>query len=329
MRVTREILLNLARENTAKFAAKDRGLVCVYLVGSLLRTDEPFLGGVTDIDLIFVHDRPVITSREIVRINADVHLDIAHYHQDDFTPARKLRLSPWIGGALDFGAVSLHDPDHWFDQMRSTVVSQFWAPANVAARSRVFLAASRRNWQDLQDGVIPQGIKRVAAFLDSIRGAANSVAVISGMPLPVRRLFLEFPERAQEAGLPDLTGDLVSLFTSDAVADEMWKPWLESLTGAFEALKEVKAIPPGIHPNRRNYFEKAITILTEERPAAAAWILLDVWTRLCTVLPKSSSSLKEWQVFCRQLGLDAKSLSKRLGAIDALLDQIEIMIEGV
>jgi predicted nucleotidyltransferase len=46
MRVTREILLNLARENTAKFAAKDRGLVCVYLVGSLLRTDEPFLGGV-------------------------------------------------------------------------------------------------------------------------------------------------------------------------------------------------------------------------------------------------------------------------------------------
>jgi predicted nucleotidyltransferase len=89
MRITRDLLLNLARENAAKFAAKDRGLVCVYLTGSLLRTDEPFIGGVTDIDLICVHDRPVNAPREIVRINADVHLDIAHYAQEDFTPARK------------------------------------------------------------------------------------------------------------------------------------------------------------------------------------------------------------------------------------------------
>jgi hypothetical protein len=129
MRVTRDILLNLAKENAAKLTSKDRGLVCVYLTGSLLHQD-PFIGGVTDIDLICVHDRPVANCREIVRINADVHQDIAHYPQETFSPARKLRLDPWIGGALDLGAISLQDSTHWFDLTRSTAISQFWQPAN-------------------------------------------------------------------------------------------------------------------------------------------------------------------------------------------------------
>ena len=329
MRITRDILLNLARENAAKFAAKDRGLVCIYLTGSLIRTDEPFIGGVTDIDLICVHDRPITAPREIVRINSDVHLDIAHYTQDDFNPARKLRLDPWIGGALDFGAVSLQDSEHWFDLMRSNVVSQFWAPANVASRSQSFLKTARRNWQDLEEGNIPQGIKRISSLLDAIRATANSVAVINGMPLPVRRLFLELPERAQQVGLPDLTGDLVGLFTSEMVNDDQWKPWLTSLTAAFEALKEVKTYPLSIHPNRRNYFEKAISIMSEARPASAVWVLLDIWTMLASVLPKASTPYKEWQTFIRQLNLDAKTLPSRLEALDGILDQIEEVVEGL
>jgi len=329
MRITRDILLNLAREHAAKFSARDRGLVCVYLTGSLLRTDEPFIGGVTDIDLICVHDRPVDAPREIVRINADVHLDIAHYTQEDFSPARKLRLDPWIGGALDLGAVSLQDSEHWFDLMRSTAISQYWQPSNVVARCRGFLKTARRNWQELEDGSIPQGIKRISAFLDAIRATANAVAVISGMPLPVRRLFLELPERAQQVDLPDLTGELIGLFTSDVVSDDQWKPWLASLTAGFNALKEAKAVPPSIHPNRRNYFEKAIAIMSEVRPAAAVWVLLDVWTMIASVLPKSSDPYKEWQTFSHQLKLDAKTLPTRLNALDGILDQVEETVDNL
>ena len=51
MRITRDILLNQARENAAKLAQKDRGMICIYLAGSLLRED-PLIGGITDIDLI-------------------------------------------------------------------------------------------------------------------------------------------------------------------------------------------------------------------------------------------------------------------------------------
>lgn len=328
MRITRETLLNLAHDNAAKLSAKDRGLVCVYLTGSLLKP-VPFIGGVTDIDLVCVHDRPVKVSREIIRINADVHLDIAHYTQEDFAPARKLRLDPWIGGSLDAGAYYLQDSNHWFDQTRSTAIAQFWLPVNVAARSKSFLTAARQNWQALEEGTLPQGIKRLQTFLNAIRETANAAAVLSGMPLTIRRLFIDLPERAENAGLPDLTGTLVHLFTGDGITDDSFTPWLAGLSNAFEALKSAKTIPPSVHPNRRNYFEKAIYAMAEERPAAAIWVLLDVWTMAAANLPKSDAPYKEWQTFCHQLQLDGKSISARLAALDAVIDQLEETIEGL
>ncbi|MBA4385105.1 MAG: hypothetical protein C0410_10255 [Anaerolinea sp.] len=328
MRVTRDTLLNLARENAAKLTAKDRGLVCVYLTGSLLRPD-PFIGGITDIDLICVHDRPITASREIVRITSDVHLDIAHYPQEAFSPARKLRIDPWIGGALELGAISLQDSTHWFDLTRSSAISQYWQTANVSARCRYFLDSARQDWQALVDGSLPQGIKRMQAFLNAVRNTANAAATLSGMPLTVRRLFIDLPERAEKAGIPDLTGDLVQLFTSAEVTDESWQPWLAGLNSSFEELKPSKTIPPSINPNRRSYYEKAIVALSEERPAAAVWVLLDVWTMAATQLSKAEAPYKEWQEFCHQLKLESKTLSARLEALDSVLDMVEETIESL
>jgi hypothetical protein len=326
MRITRETLLNLAREHSAKLSSKDRGLVCVYLTGSLLK-DDPFIGGITDIDLVCVHDRTVSVPREIVRINADVHLDIAHYTQESFAPARKLRLDPWIGGALESAALSLQDSTHWFDLTRSTAVSQFLQPANVAGRSQKFLGLARQNWQALVDGTIPQGIKRVLALLDVVRFTANAVAVLNGMPLPLRRMFIDLPGRATAAGLPNLTGELVGAFTSEDVTDEHWAPWMTGLGAAFESLANLPTFPASIHPNRRNYFEKAIHSLQEERPAAAVWILLDVWTMAAAALPKADPVYKEWQTLCHTLRLESKHFPTRLEALDSALDQVEEVVD--
>lgn len=326
MRITRESLLHLAREHAAKLSAKDRGLVCVYLTGSLLKED-PFIGGVTDIDLVCVHDRAITAPREIVRVNADVHLDIAHYTLDTFAPARKLRLDPWIGGALESTALSLQDSTHWFDLTRSTAVSQFWQPANVAGRSRRFLGTARQNWQALIDGTIPQGIKRTQALLEAIRCAANAVAVLTGMPLPPRRLFIDLPGRAAAVDLPGLTGDLVGLFTSEDVTDEHWDPWKAGLSAAFDSLAAAPSVPASVHPNRRNYFEKAIRSLQEERPAAAVWILLDVWTMAAAALSKSDPVYKDWQSFCHTLRLESKHFPDRLDALDSALDQVEEAVD--
>ncbi|HZW05247.1 MAG TPA: hypothetical protein VFF68_15045, partial [Anaerolineaceae bacterium] len=67
MRITRDHLLKIAREMAEQRARRNRGLVCIYLTGSLL-TDAPLLGGTADIDLILIHNSEPAYPREVVRI---------------------------------------------------------------------------------------------------------------------------------------------------------------------------------------------------------------------------------------------------------------------
>jgi hypothetical protein len=327
MRITRDLLLNLARENASKLAAKDRSLVCVYLVGSLLRED-PFLGGVTDIDLVCVHDRPVKQEREIVRINADVHLDITHLTQTFFDHPRSLRTDPWTGGALDSGPLVLVDPLHWFDFTRASATAQFWKSENVLARVNSFAARARQTWQQLVDDALPQGIKRTHAFVEALNDSVNAIACFNGTPLSTRRLLLELPERALKADLPDLTGTFVSLFTSEAFNDESWTTWVPQWLGSLDALKPLAEAPLDLCLTRRNYYEKAAASLATDRPAAALWIMLRTWTQAAAVLPKSGQPYKDWQAFTRALELDSRSLHQRIEGLDALLDSVESCIEA-
>lgn len=322
MRVTRDILLNLARENAAKLTAKDRGIACVFIAGSLLEKD-PFLGGVTDIDLFCIHDRPVTTPREIIRITADVHLDVAHYQQEDFTPARKLRTEPWLGSIVTRGPLVLHDSLHWFDFIRSTAAAQFNAPDNAAERVRFFLAPARLGWQALTDEAIPQGSKRTMALLEVIRNTANAAAVFTGTPLPVRRLFLDLPERCHKAGLEEVAGSLVQSFTNDSVTDDHWSGWFTGWESAYDHLNQLGKAPAPLNLTRKNYYLKSIKALSEERPAAALWTLLFTWSRMAADLPKTDAPFKSWQDLMKQLTLDSKNLPARLELLDGALDRVE------
>lgn len=326
MRVTRDILLNLARENVAKMTAKDRGIACVFIAGSLLNKD-PFLGGITDIDLFCIHDRQVATTREIIRINADVHLDVAHYEQEFFMPARKLRTDPWLGSILARGPLMLQDSLHWFDFVRSTATSQFNHPENIAERVRTFLAPARLTWQALVDETIPQGIKRTEALLEVIRNAANAAAVMSGAPLPMRRLFIELPDRCTASGLTELAGNLVQSFTNESVTDENWGEWFIGWESAYDQLNEIGKAPVTLNLTRKNYYLKAIKGLAEERPAAAVWTLLFTWTRMAALLPKADAPYKTWQALTKQLTLDTRSIPGRLELLDTSLDSIEEALE--
>ena len=53
MRVTRESLIRIAKETAQERAYNDKNIIAAYLIGSLL-TEDPLLGGVTDIDLVLV-----------------------------------------------------------------------------------------------------------------------------------------------------------------------------------------------------------------------------------------------------------------------------------
>ncbi len=326
MRVTRDILLNLARENAAKMTVKDRGIACVFIAGSLLDKD-PFLGGVTDIDLFCVHDRPVTARREIIRINADVHLDVAHYEQDDFAPARKLRTEPWLGSIVARGPLVLHDSLHWFDFIRSTGTAQFNSPENIAERVRTFLSPARLGWQALVDETLPQGNKRTLALLEVIRSTANAAAVMTGAPLPVRRLFYDLPDRCRNAGLDEVAGSLVQSFTNESVTDDNWGGWFTGWESAYDQLNQLGKAPASLNLTRKNYYLKSMKALAEERPAAALWALLFTWTRMATDLPKTDAPFKAWQDLVKQLTLDTKNIPARLELLDSALDRIEEALE--
>jgi len=326
MRITRDLLLSLARDNAAKMAARDRSLVCAYIVGSLLRED-PFLGEVTDIDLVCVHDKEIKQSREIVRVNADIHLDVTHLPQSLFEDTQTLRADPWIGGTLDESPLALRDAQHWFDFTRATITGSFWKPEYVMARVNSFAGRARQTWQLLADDGLPQGIKRTEAYLNTLNDAINAVACINGAPLTTRRILLDLPERAYALDMPDLAAGLIYQYTNDAFTEENWAAWMPQWQASFDAMAAVKAAPLDVIPTRKNYYWKAASGFAEEHPAGALWIMLRTWTQMAAVLPKSEQPYKDWLAFTRVLELDSRGLPGRLESLDQLLESVELTVE--
>jgi predicted nucleotidyltransferase len=64
MRITKESMLRLARDTAAIRANEDHSIVCIYVTGSVV-TEDPFIGGTTDIDLFIVHAGQPVVSREV------------------------------------------------------------------------------------------------------------------------------------------------------------------------------------------------------------------------------------------------------------------------
>lgn len=326
MRITRETLINQARENAKQLTSKDRGIICIYVSGSLLM-DDPFIGGVTDIDLICVHDRPVKVRREVLRLSPEISLDLAHYEQEEFEPARKLRTHAWIGGWLENVPLVLHDPLRWYDFMRASATAQFWKVELIAARVRSFLVPARKAWADLQEDAIPQGIKRTAAYLDALRDLANAVACFSGAPIAERRLVHDLPARAAAAGMRDLSADFVNLFTISEFSDETFAAWADAYHQLFDTLKDSPNAPVSMPLFRRSYYEKALRALYPANPAGALWLLLYTWTRAAAALPRTEQPFKDWMAVSRQLEMDGKGINARLDALDHLLDTVEEAVD--
>ncbi|MGB8253336.1 MAG: hypothetical protein WCF08_08970, partial [Anaerolineaceae bacterium] len=96
MHITRDLLINAARDFVTSSVKADRSIAAVYLTGSLL-TDTPLLGGTTDIDLVFVHDRLPVVPREIHRFTDEITLDLYHHNQVIYEQPRLLRVDPTLG----------------------------------------------------------------------------------------------------------------------------------------------------------------------------------------------------------------------------------------
>lgn len=322
MRLTRDLLMRLARNTSEQRVRAERSLVCVYLVGSLLQ-EEPLLGGTTDIDLIFVHSSQPPAGREIVRYNDDVHIDIAHFSMLIFNQTRQLRVHPWLGPFLCENPVLLHDTQHWFEFTQASVCAQFRRPDNVMKRARPLAETARQSWMELQSNCRKAGPQQLMTYLDILEKAANAIATLSGTPLTERRLLLTYPQRAERIGRPGLAAGLVDLILDRPISGDEWVKFLSSSRNAFEAASEQEGRPARLHPSRQAYYLRAAEVMQDDHPPAALWLLLRAWTLALCYLPENKPLLKSWQAACNALDLSGDGFQRRIAALDAYLDGVE------
>jgi predicted nucleotidyltransferase len=329
MRVSRESLIRIAKENAQERAYNNHEIIAAYLTGSLVSADvDPMIGGTADIDLVFVHANPPGVRREIVKLTADFHLDISHRSRSEFKSPRDLRADPWLGYEL-YDPMLLYEREKFFEFVQAGLRAgfEFGAPALTLLRCRKLLAEARKDWIDLMDvDETKVGPREVSQYLHSVQNAANAIVVLSNPPSQDRRLLLDFPSRAQAAEKPEITGALLSLIGINQFDANILSSWLPDWEQSFLAAAEHPKVDLRVHAARLNYYEKAMqAILEGDMPVAALWPMLLTWTLSTEALVDSAH--EKWDGACKHLGLAGKEFVNKAEALDHFIDTVEVYLD--
>ena len=329
MRVTHESLIRIARETSTERSYHDRSIVAAYLTGSLVGDADPMLGGTTDIDLVLVHGTPPATSREIVKLTPDFHIDIHHRTKAEFRSPRELRADPSLGYEM-YDPMLLSEREKFFEFVQAGLRAgtEFHAPSMVLTRCRKLWNDARRGWIDLSDIGAGAGPLHVLQFLRAVASAANAVAELTGGPLAERRFLLAFPARAEAAERPEFTEALFNLLGASQVDTAALSAWLPAWVADFLAAAQDARVDPAIHAARQNYYEKGVqALLAGDTPLTAIWPLIHTWTLAAQVLDPVPGS--PWRAACRKLDLIGPNFEQRVSALDSFLDQIEVRLDEI
>jgi hypothetical protein len=327
MRITRDILLKAARTVVQQRTMRDKHILCVYLTGSII-DDLPLLGGTADIDLVFVHDQPPAQPREIIRLTPDVHLDLAHHDQSIYNQPRELRIDPWIGSYLLKDPIVLHGTQHWFEYIQSTVRASFYQPETVLKRAFPLTEKARQVWLDFQLDPQNPDPERVWAYLQALEMAANSLAVLEGVPLTERRFLLQFPQRVADLGYPGMAAGLIDLIAPQMPSTETIEKWVVDWKSTLTKIGQDPDCPIHLSSIRHGYYTRAVEALITDEPAAALWILLHTWTRAILSCQTDTDSLENWSACLTELGIYGEHFQNCMNNFDQFLDQVEEIIEG-
>jgi hypothetical protein len=325
MRITRETLIRIAKETAQKRALSDPGLVAAYLTGSL-RTENPFLGHATDVDIVFVHTEQPKVRREILPLTPEIHLDIVHNPRSDYDKPKKLRVHPWLGPEL-YDPLPLYVTQHFFEFVQAGVRDKYNESANILARSRSLAENARQAWSGLQLSRA-SGPELLQTYLTSIHLAANAVALLTGGPLAERRFLLQFPARADAAGQPDLAAKLLGLLGANPVDAATLMGFLPEWERTFIEAANSSTVERNIAAPRLGYYKLAFeSMLASEMPQAVVWPLILTWTQCVSALPPMWRV--RWKSACETLGLEGDALEEKLDGLDHFLDAIEEMLENM
>ena len=326
MKFTPEILRRHAEVLVEKQTKGNRSIVAAYLRGSLLY-GSPLMGRAGDIDLVFIHNSPPLNERQIIRLTPEIHFDIVHHDEVLYQTPRKLRLDPWMGPTLQ-DAVPLHDPRHIVDYTQSGVRSNFFYPENIQARAKPLLDSSRQFWLDRQISPPQEMTAEFPAFLNALEAAVNAVALLSGPPLPIRRLGIDFPQRAANLNAAGLAIAFDHLLGSVALTTETLQSWIKSWQKAMDYLKSQPETLPFLI-EEQTYFQSAFDqIVSGSKPGAALWPLLVTWTRIISAFPNETQLQVPWIKTLTALGFAGKDYQTKIEAFDSFLEMCETLVLG-
>jgi len=326
MRFTPEILRKHTQLLVDRETKNNRGILAAYLRGSLLY-GSPLLGGAGDIDLVFIHSYPPEKTNEIRQLTPEIQFDIEHHDQLLYQSPRDLRVDPWLGPALH-DAVPLYDPRHFLDYTQAGVRSNFSFLENILARTRPLIEDARQFWMDRQVKSPQSIIVEIPAFLDALNKTLNAVALLTGPPLPIRRLGILFPEKAALAGAPGLAIAFTHLLGGISVSKKILQDWLSHWDIALKSLQE-NIVPTPLLFQRKIYFQAALeAILKGSKPTDALWPLLITWTEAIAAQPDQLQLQPAWKKALTTLGFAGKDYQVRLAAFDGYLDTCESLIFG-
>lgn len=328
MRITQELLHNFGKQSVEARRRSEPDLLAAYLTGSLL-DEDPLLGGTTDIDLVLIHKYQIPVERETEAVTAEVSLDIFHKLKDDYDQHRTLRHNPWMGYPLTRSQILLFDTGHWLEFIQAGVAADFHRSDNVLVRVTGLAEAARESWFGLQSTSEVSHQEWLDLYLSVLKLAANSVAGLIGPPLTTRRFLSSFSRRMEALGTPKILAGFygllgVSEFTGDHIND-----WIDAFELDLHALVETAPYPVHLAPCRHAYYTAAIRDLSlGETPEQAIWPLLRTWldVQLATTHPLPGAPV--WEELLQTTRLVEDNREEKIAALDAYLDNIEIVIEA-
>jgi hypothetical protein len=322
MQITTEVMRKFAETTVEKLTRVDHTIVGVYLTGSMVTEENPFLGGAADVDLIFIHIGEPEVPREILRLSDEVHLDIAHHAQRDYLQRLELRVHPWFGPILA-EAVVLYDPQHFIDLTQASVRGLFHRAENAVKRAKASHENARNLWDELQHVSENPSPKDIAKYLRSLGCAANAVALLSGEPLTERRFLPNFPQRAEAVDRQGMVAGLLGLLGAPKVKPQELTSWVIDWETTVYALPQ-ESRHPRLHPYRHEYYRMAFDALIESgQPENVLWPLLRNWTLAAQAHSEGDPALQPWKDAYLKLGLLGPEFPDRIAGLGMFLGQVD------
>lgn len=320
MKVSKERLLKITETFLSKRLKTDRGIVCVYLIGSML-TEDPFINGTTDVDLVVVHNQPVMDRREILSITEAVTLDLHHIEQSYYSPPRKIRKDPWIGSSLCFDPILLYGKGHWFEFAQASVEAGFFSPEYVIYRSRLFSNEARTLLTDLGNIIHHGSSAYTAAYLKILENSCNAIASLYKMPLTDRTMMKQFKTSADALEHPELTADLFELILGQNDPSPFFDYFFNSWQYYLEYLGSSEYASEKMRTNRIQYYTAPVSYYWNEHLTSALWIMAKTWSSVAQSLQLDGNEY--YESLCSILEIGPQFYSQRRQQMEAFVDKVE------